>query len=170
VPLKNMNAPSLSLRLAAGAAAAALLCACTSAKTSLAAPAAAAQLAAAPGAAGASAPSGPANAPVARAGKPGAVALAAGQRAALDAAVAKAPPGLRARLRYALASGDDGKPHLVVYDGQGLGPDGRHPGKPHEYVVFEVLNGARGEHYDPQQNSVVAPIPPPPERQSAVAR
>jgi hypothetical protein len=172
VPLKKTTSPSLPLRLAAGAAAAALLCACTSAKTSLAepaaaAPAAAAQLAAAPTAA---VPSGPANAPVARAGKPGAVALGAGQRAALHAAVAKAPPGLRARLRYALANGDDGKPHLVVYDGQGLGPDGRHPGKPHEYVVFEVLNGAPGEHYDPQQNSVIAPIPPPPERQSAVAR
>jgi len=166
----NPILPSLSLRLAAGAAAAALLCACGASKTSLtepaAAPAAAAQ--AAPAAA-APAPSGPVNAPVASAGKPGAIPLDQERRAALDAALKAAPAGLRPRLRYALASGDDGKASLVVYDGQGLGPDGRHPGKPHEYVVFQVLNGAPGRHYDPQQNSVISPIPPPPERESAVS-
>jgi hypothetical protein len=133
---------------------------------------AAAATGAAPAAAAVPAPapvrSGPANAPVARAGQPHAVPLDAAQRRELHAAVAKVPAAFRPRLRYALASGDDGKPHLVVYDGQGLGVDGRPPGKPHAYVVFQVLNAANGEHYDPLQNSLIAAIPPPPERASAV--
>jgi len=153
----------MSIRLAASFAAAALLCGCAGPKsggtTSAASP-------------GASAPAAavPPNAPGPRAGQPGAIPLDPAQRAALDAAVARVPAQLRPRLRYALASGDDGKPHLVVYDGEGLGVTGRHPGKPHEYVVFRVLNSAGGEHYDPEQNSIVAPIPPPPQRDVVVPK
>jgi len=33
-----------------------------------------------------------------------------------------------------------------------------------------VLNAADGEHYDPQQNSIVPPIPPPAERDNAPAK
>ncbi|HEY0393225.1 MAG TPA: hypothetical protein VGD01_01900 [Candidatus Elarobacter sp.] len=169
----NPRAPRPTVLTATALAAAALLAACASkdagpaaARTALVAPAQAAV--AAPAAA--AAPSGPANAPVARAGRPNAVRLDANQRRELDAAVAKVPSPLRPHLRYALAGGDDGKPHLVVYDGQGLGADGRPPGKKHAYVVFEVLNAANGEHYDPLQNSLVAAIPPPPERGSPVSR
>ncbi|MBV8749383.1 MAG: hypothetical protein JO103_06695 [Candidatus Eremiobacteraeota bacterium] len=151
----------MSIRLAAGAvAAAALLCACSGGSGGGSQPAASAAPAA-------TAPSGPPNALVPSAGKAGAIPLDPDQRRALDAAVAKAKPDLRPRLRYALALGDDGQRHLVVYDGEGLGVDGRHPGKKFEYVVFEVLNAAHGEHYDPQQNSLVAPIPPPKERESS---
>jgi hypothetical protein len=154
---------AMSMRLAASVAAAALLCACAGPKsggagTDAASPPASAKAAAAP------------NAPVPRAGQPGAIALDPAQRAELDAVVARVPAKLRPRLRYALATGDDGKPHLVVYDGQGLGVTGRHPGKPHEYVVFRVLNSSGDEHYDPQQNSVVAPIPPPPQRDVVVPK
>ena len=60
---------------------------------------------------------------------------------------------------------EDGKSRLVVYDGEGLGPDGRHRGKPHEYVVFKILNSRSGEHYDPQQNAIIAAIPPPAQRE-----
>jgi hypothetical protein len=81
---------------------------------------------------------------------------------------ARTPAAIRARLRYAIAGGEDGKPHLVVYDGEGLGADGRHKGRPHEYIVFRVLNMTNGEHYDPQQNVVDAAIPPPPQRDSVV--
>lgn len=109
--------------------------------------------------------SGPASALASAAGSAGAPALDAAQRAELDAAVAGAPAAVRPRLRYALGAADDGKARLVVYDGEGLGPDGRHPGKPHEYVVFQVLNSKTGEHYDPQQNAIVAAIPPPPQRE-----
>jgi hypothetical protein len=49
----------------------------------------------------------------------------------------------------------------VVYDGEGLRADGRQPGKNNAYVVFRVLNAAAGAHYDPQQNAIVAPLPPP---------
>ena len=154
----------MGIRLAASAAAAALLCACSSHATT-AGTATATPAASAPGrAAVAPAAGGPVNAPVPRPGGPAAIPLAPAQRSELDAVVAGAPASLRPRLRYALASGDDGKPHLVVYDGEGLGSTGRHPGKPHEYVVFRVINAANGEHYDPQQNSVIAPIPPPPQR------
>jgi hypothetical protein len=140
----------MSIRLAASLAAAALLCACAGPK-----PAAVA---------------GPPNAPVPRAGQPGAIPLDPAQRSELDGAVARIPAKLRPRLRYALAAGDDGKQHLVVYDGEGLGVTGRHPGRPREYVVFQVLNAPNGEHYDPQQNSVVAPIPPPPQRDLTVPK
>jgi hypothetical protein len=153
----------MSIRLAASFAAAALLCACGGPKSGGAGTGAASP----PASAGAAAP---VNAPVPRAGQPGAIPLDSAQRAELDAAVARVPAKLRPRLRYALASGDDGKPHLVVYDGEGLGVTGRHPGKPHEYVVFRVLNSSGGEHYDPQQNSVVAPIPPPPQRDIVVPK
>jgi hypothetical protein len=30
--------------------------------------------------------------------------------------------------------------------------------------VFRVLNRPGGWHYDPQENAIIAPIPPPPER------
>jgi hypothetical protein len=150
------------IRLAASVAAAALLYACAGPK----APAAAeATPQASPGAPLAS---GPVNAPVAQAGAPGAMPLDATQRRALGALVAKEPPEVRARLRYALAAGDDGKVRLVVYDGEGLGRDGRHPGKPHEYVVFKILNSRSGEHYDPQQNSIVAAIPAPVQREAPI--
>ena len=152
----------MSIRLAAGLVAAAVLCACAGPKTS-----------SGPGPTPApvsSAVSGPANAAVARAGTSGAVALNTDQRAELAAIVGSQPREVRVRLRYALAAGDDGKARLVVYDGEGLGPDGRHPGKPHAYVVFKVLNSRSGEHYDPQQNSVVAPIPPPVQREAPITR
>ena len=179
VPPTNPRAPRPTLLTATALAAAALLAACSSkdagqaaASAALVSPAQAAV--AAPAAlavpAAAAVPSGPANAPVARAGRPNAVPLDVDQRRALDAAVAKVAAPLRPHLRYALASGDDGKPHLVVYDGQGLGADGRPPGKKHAYVVFQVLNAAHGEHYDPLQNSLVAAIAPPPERASPVSR
>jgi hypothetical protein len=151
------------IRLAASVAAAASLYACSGPK----APDAAVQQSPSPLPA-AAVPSGPHNAPVSRAGTAGAIGLDVAQRRTLDAAAAKEPPAVRARLRYALASGDDGKVRLVVYDGEGLGPDGRHPGKPHEYVVFKILNSRTGEHYDPQQNSIVAPIPPPVQRDEHV--
>ena len=153
----------MSIRLAAGAVAAAvLLCACAGPRSGGdgSQPAASAAPAA-------TAPSGPPNALVPSIGKAGAIALDPDQRRMLDAAVAKVNPGLRPRLRYALALGDDGQRHLVVYDGEGLGADGRHPGKKFEYVVFEVLNAPSGEHYDPQQNTLVAPIPPPKDRDAA---
>jgi hypothetical protein len=104
------------------------------------------------------------NSPVARAGATGEVPLDAAERAEVAATAAKVPAAERARLRYALALGDDGRRHLVVYDGEGLGAGGRRTAKRNEYVVFHVLNVAGGEHYDPQQNSIVAPIPPPAER------
>ena len=153
----------MRIRLAASVAAAALLYACSGPKAPIAVVEASPSAVPAVGLA-----SGPANAPVARAGSPGAIPLDAAQRRALDAAVAKEQPAVRARLRYALAAGDDGKVRLVVYDGEGLGRDGRHPGKPHEYVVFKILNSKTGEHYDPQQNSIVAPIPPPVQREAPI--
>ncbi len=57
-----------------------------------------------------------------------------------------------------------------MYDAEGLGASGRHKGRPHEYIVFKVLNTANGEHYDPQQNSIVAPIPPPPQREGSTTK
>jgi hypothetical protein len=160
----------MPIRLAASLAAAALLCAACSgpkegSQSTAASPAAVptASPVAAP------VPSGPANALVSRIGTPGAIPLDPQQRREVAAAAAKAAPDVRPRLRYALASGEDGKIRLVVYDGEGLPADGRHPGKPHEYVVFKVLNAARSEHYDPQQNVVVAPIPPPAQRDSLIS-
>jgi hypothetical protein len=105
---------------------------------------------------------------VSAAGSPNAPALTTEQRQALTAAVAAAPGATRPRLRYAFAAGDDGKRHLVVYDGLGLGVDGKRPGHPHDYTLFRVLNGAAGDHYDPEQNALIAAIPPPPEREKAV--
>jgi hypothetical protein len=155
----------MSFRLAASVFAAALLCGCGGHTASTATePGASAASSGAPAAAAASHAAGPANAPAPRAGQPGAIPLAPAERRELDATVAKVPPAERSRLRYALAAGDDGKRHLVIYDGEGLGVTGRHPGKAHEYVVFRVLNATDGEHYDPQQNSIVAAIPPPPQR------
>lgn len=151
----------MSFRLAASVVAAALLGGCGGHST---AASSGTQPGASPAGSAAPAAAAPANAPVPAAGRPGAIPLDPGQRAELDAAAAQAPPPVRARLRYALAMGDDGRRHLVVYDGEGLGATGRHPGKPHEYVVFRVLNSAGGEHYDPQQNSIVPAIPPPPQR------
>jgi hypothetical protein len=110
------------------------------------------------------------NSPVSRAGAPGAVPLDAAQRGEVAATAAKVPPAERARLRYALATGDDGRRHLVVYDGEGLDAGGRGTAKRNGYVVFRVLNAADSEHYDPQQNSIVPPIPPPAERDNAPAK
>jgi hypothetical protein len=152
---------SMPIRSAACIAAAALLCACSGPKATTTA------ASASPAAAAAPVPAGPPNAPVAAAGHTGAVPLDPGQRADLSRAVAALPAEVRSRLRYALAAGDDGKPHLVVYDGEGLGTAGHHAGKSHDYVVFKVLNGAGGRHYDPQQNALIAPIPPPAQRESA---
>lgn len=162
----------MSIRFAAAVVAAALLCGCSAPKqtgTSTASPAAVTATSAAK-AASMPAAGGPPNAPVALAGRPGGIPLDAAQRAELDATVAKVDPGERVRLRYALATGDDRKVHLVVYDGEGLGASGRHKGRPHEYIVFKVLNASNGEHYDPQQNSIVPPIPPPPQRESPVTK
>jgi hypothetical protein len=152
----------MSIRLAALMAAAALLCACGGPKSSTAG--------SGPAGGTASAANVPVNAPVSKAGLAGGIPLDASQRAELDATVAKAPAAQRSRLRYALATGDDGKAHLVVYDGEGLGAQGRHKGRKHEYIVFKVLNATTPIHYDPQQNSLVAPIPPPPQRESAVTK
>lgn len=158
----------IPIRTAAGVLSAALLCACASPKPEGAA--GAASTAAASGSvagvsvAAAAALAGPANAPLPLPGRPGAIPLDAGQRAALDRAVAGLPPKLRPRLRYALASGDAGAPQVVVYDGEGLPPNGRRAGRAHDYTVFPVLNGSRGEHYDPEENTLIAPIPPPPQR------
>jgi hypothetical protein len=105
---------------------------------------------------------------VSASGTPGAPALDPGQRAEVAAVAAGTPGAMRARLRYAVAAGEDGKPRLVVYDGEGLGSDGRHKGRPHEYILFRVLNAKHGEHYDPQQNAVIAAIPPPPQRDNTV--
>jgi len=148
----------MSIRLAAGFAAAALLCACSGTRTEgtsggpSAPPSAAVPV------------QGPMNSPVSRAGAPGQVPLDPAQRSEVLATAAKVPPAERARLRYALATGDDGRSHLVVYDGEGLDAGGQEAKKRHEYVVFRVINAAGGEHYDPQQNSIIAPIPPPAER------
>ncbi len=153
----------MSIRVAVSAAVAVLLCACSGprAATSAGPNASPAVVAVA---------HGPLNSPVSRAGAPGAIPLDAAQRAEVVAVAAKVPPAERARLRYALAAGDDGRSHLVVYDGEGLDAGGRGSATRHEYVMFRVLNMPAGEHYDPQQNTIVAPIPPPPERDGAGAK
>ncbi|HWT04997.1 MAG TPA: hypothetical protein VN224_04500 [Xanthomonadales bacterium] len=161
----------MSFRLAASAVAAALLCGCGAPKSGSTATGPATSPAATTAAVTPEpAPGGPPNAPVPGAGHPGAIPLDGPQRRELAAALAKAPAAQRARLRYALAAGDDGKRHLVVYDGQGLAANGRHPGKHNEYVVFKVLNARTGQHYDPQQNSIVEPIPPPVQRDNPVSQ
>ncbi len=166
----GVKRPDMSFRLAASVIAAALLCGCGGPKsgdtTTTPAPSPAATTGAA--AAAATAPAGPPNAPAAQAGRAGSIPLDDAQRRELAATLAKAPPAQRARLRYALAAGDDGKRHLVVYDGEGLPANGRHAGNAKEYILFKVLNARTGEHYDPQQNSIVAPIPPPVQRDNAV--
>jgi hypothetical protein len=160
----------MSFRLAASVAAAALLCGCGGPKPGdTGTNPAASPVATAGAATAAPAPAGPPNAPVPAAGRPGAIPLDAAQRRELDAAVASAPPAQRGRLRYALAAGDDGKRHLAVYDGQGLPPSGRRPGKAHDYTLFKLVNSRTGEHYDPQQNSIVPPIPPPVQRDTSVS-
>jgi hypothetical protein len=68
------------------------------------------------------------------------------------------------RLRYALAVSDDGKRRLVVYDGQDLPASRRRSGKTSGYTLFKILNSQSGEHYDPRENSIVAPIAPPVQR------
>ncbi|HEX3465262.1 MAG TPA: hypothetical protein VHS78_14535 [Candidatus Elarobacter sp.] len=158
----------MPIRLAACLAAAALLCACSGGRSASESTAASPPPAVGspPAAASSPAAAGPANDLVSRIGKPGAVPLDPAQRAQVAAVAAKTPPAVRARLRYALASGDDGKIHLVVYDGEALPAGGRDPRKPHEYIVFRVLNSARDEHYDPQQNALVAPLPPPQARET----
>ncbi|HEX3468516.1 MAG TPA: hypothetical protein VHT05_10590 [Candidatus Elarobacter sp.] len=132
-------------------------------------PAAVAAIAPAAAAAAPAGPAGPANALASQAGRAGAVALDPLQRRALEAAVTHAPAAERKNLRYALATDDHGTPHLVVYDGGGLGPDGRDPRNPHQYVVFLVVNVPGGVHYDPQQNSIVDPIPPPVQRDATLS-
>ena len=157
----------MSFRLAASLAAAALLCSCSAPKSASSGTGGASVAPAASAAASARPAAGPANSLVSAAGRAGTVALDATQRRELDAAVAKVPAALRPRLRYALATADDGRRHLVVYDGEGLRADGRHPGTTNAYVVFRVLNAANGEHYDPQQNAIVAPMKAPPERDTS---
>jgi hypothetical protein len=157
----------MSFRLAASLGAAALLCSCSAPKSASSGTGGASTAPSASAAAAARPATGPANTLVSAAGRPGAVPLDAAQRRALEAAVAKLPAALRPKLRYALATADDGRQHLVVYDGEGLGADGRHPGKANAYVVFRVLNSANGEHYDPQQNAIVAPMSPPPQRDTS---
>ena len=104
-----------------------------------------------------------ANAPVPAPGHTGQIPLDGTQRAEVERVVKATRPRERANLRYAMAMGDDGRRHLVVYDDPG---DRAHTKKKFtEYVVFAVLNGKSGEHYDPEQNALVAPIPPPPERE-----
>jgi hypothetical protein len=114
-------------------------------------------------------PPGPPNAPVPAAGAAGPIPLDDAQSAELQRAVGDAPPAVRARLRYALALGDDGQRHLVVYDGEGLDANGRAKGKAHDYVLFRVLNATAAEHYDPQQNALIAPMPVPSERAGSAA-
>lgn len=105
------------------------------------------------------------SAPIAEIGQPAAPPLDDSQRTEVDRIVA-AMPARRAHLRYALALDDDGKQHLVVYDDGGLPPSGKH-GKV-EYLVFKVLNANDNSHYDPQQNAVIAPIPPPADRDVSI--
>lgn len=157
----------MSLRVAASLAAAALLCSCSAPKSGAGGTSAASSAPAAPATVAARAPAGPANALVSAVGRAEAVPLDSAQRHELDAAVAKAPAALRPRLRYALATADDGRRHLVVYDGEGMRADGRRPGKTNAYIVFRILNSVNGEHYDPQQNAIVARMPPPPQRDAA---
>ena len=163
----------MPIRLAASLTAAAMLCACSgtknAAETSATASPAATPPVAAPafGSPGPARPrGGPPNALISLAGTRAGIPLDAAQRREVAAIAGKQPRAVRDRLRYALATGDDGKTHLVVYDGEGLPAGGRHPGKPHEYVVFRVLNSATNEHYDPQQNALVAPLPPPKARET----
>jgi len=140
---------------------AALLCACAGPKPAATTAASAAPATAQVAEAG---PGGPPNAPVPPTGAPGAIPLDDTQRGQLTEFVAGAPPSLRTRLRYALALGDDGKRHLVVYDGGGLNANGRVAGA-HDFIIFKVLNTSDGSHYDPQSDELVAPVPPPPERE-----
>jgi hypothetical protein len=145
---------SITTTLAASLAA--LLCACAAPKPAATTGAPSAQVAAAPGA--------PPNAPVPAAGTPGAIPLDDAQREQLARFIADFPPPRRVHLRYALALGDDGKRHLVVYDGGGLNANG-HAAGAHDFIVFKVLNASDGSHYDPQSDELVAPVPPPPERE-----
>ena len=104
----------------------------------------------------------PTSSPVSAAGQPGAIPLDGGQRRELDEILAAAPATERPLLRYAFPTDDAGRRALAVYDGEGLPPDGHRRGRPHEYVLFRMLNGPmRGEHYDPVENVVVPPIPAP---------
>jgi len=100
------------------------------------------------------------------AGKPGAPALDADQLAQIKAIAASAPPAVRKRLRYALAPDESGAMRFIVYDGRGLAADGTRPGKKFDYILFRLLNMKDGSIYDPLQNLVRAPIPPPKERDS----
>lgn len=81
----------------------------------------------------------------------------------VQATVAKAEPATRARLRYALALAEDGKRYLVVYDAGNAVKEAR------GYNLPPVLNRSDGSHYDPQQNELVAPIPPPKDRDYTTA-
>jgi len=145
---------SINTTLAA-ASLAALLCACAAPKPAATTAASTAQLP--------TAAAGAPNAPIPPAGAPGAIPLDETQRGELDRFVAVVPPPQRTHLRYALALGDDGKRHLVVYDGGGLSANGR--AGAHDFIVFKVLNANDGSHYDPQSDELVAPVPPPPERE-----
>lgn len=111
----------------------------------------------------------PANALVADAGKPGSVPLDSAQADALRGVLARIPATRRARLRYAVATREDGHPVLVVYDGLGLPADGKPPAKKFEYVVFKPINLLGGETYDPIQNAVNAALPVPVERSGGPA-
>jgi len=106
----------------------------------------------------------PLRALVSDAGKPGAPPLEASQQAEIKNAASRLAPRIRQRLRYAIAPDEAGKMRFIVYDGQGLPADGKRPGKKFNYTVFRLLNVTDGSTYDPQQNIVQAPVPPPKER------
>jgi len=115
-------------------------------------------------ASGCAAPSGnsahaPSDAPVAAAGTANGPSLTSAQRAELDAAVAAAAPSERAHLRYAIAKDDAGKDRLAVYD-PGDAPAAEHHTK-HAlvYVVYRLLNAKDGSDYDPEQGTIIEPLP-----------
>jgi len=77
--------------------------------------------------------------------------LDAAQRGEVAATAAKVPPAERARLRYALATGDDGRRTSRVRR-RGLDAGGRGP-RNATGSRLPVLNAADSEHYDPQQTA-----------------
>jgi hypothetical protein len=101
----------------------------------------------------------PIDAPVAAAGTANAPSLTNDQRAELDAAVAAAPPAVRAHLRYAIAKDGAGKDRLAVYDpGADPTPEHRHKNVL-VYAVYRLINTKDGSDYDPQQDAIIDPVP-----------
>jgi hypothetical protein len=106
------------------------------------------------------------SAPVSALGSSNAIALEPGEETEVRSTVAGADRTVRARLRYAIAIDEKGERHVVVYDGQGLPPNGKLARG--GYLSFAALN-VPGAHYDPQTGELIAPLVVPPERQ-VVAR